>query len=183
MAENDRVKPEDFSALGYEMGRMAAAFLEGFWRGYRDYDAGSSAPASSEPDIQEEASEEAETDICRWCWCNTCLKLEECDAFPASVDGIRPPPCAACPDNAKTPLMPRNAPAECGTYEAVPKDCQACWCKGCENFENCIVEKEGYDPDSQPCPCDGCKKGERYMPKEKPPTCEYYTKGNEDKSL
>lgn len=177
MAENDRIKPEDFSTLGYEMGRMAAAFIDGFIKGYADHKTAVDTPAPDPVEEQEAEPEETQISICRACWCNTCAKLEECDAFPASNDGIKPPPCAACPDNEEAPLMPRSTPAECGTYEEIPEDCRACWCKGCANFEDCIVEKEGYNPASQPCPCDGCKKGERYMPKEKPPTCEYYTNG------
>jgi len=62
-----------------------------------------------------------------------------------------------------------------GTEEEAktPKRCLECWCNECAEFEDCIVEKEGYDPASKPCPCDGCKKGMRYMPKEKPP-CEKF---------
>lgn len=118
--------------------------------------------------------DEAEGGICKNCWCDTCARVDVCDAFSRS-SGLTPPPCAACPQDATAPLMPRSAPAECGTYEDMPKDCKACWCKECGGFEDCVVEKDGFDPNSDICPCDGCHKGQRYMPKENPP-CEHYTK-------
>lgn len=141
------------------------------------YENDTETPAPDSTEEPEKETEDTGINICRTCWCDTCAKKEECDAFPASADGTKPPPCAACPDNAISPLMPKKAPAECGTYEALPEDCRACWCRGCPNFVNCIIEKEGYDLASKPCPCDGCGRGERYMPKESPPTCEYYTTG------
>lgn len=126
---------------------------------------------------------------CAPCWCNSCDKLDNCAAFPAS-DGITPPPCAAC--GVHETIMPVAVPPECGEYvpsaEALehgktidPEDgqiirvaCLACWCRDCANFEACIVEKDGYDHQTKPCPCDGCKGAERYMPREKPPKCGNY---------
>lgn len=173
-----KTDPKAFEEIGYEAGRAFAALFDGFLRGVEDCRAGLDDGGGVEfvEDKPEPPPQEGEENVCRACWCDTCAKIDECDAFPP-VDGIRPPPCAECEAKNAAPIMPRSKPAECGTYERVPKDCRACWCHGCANFEDCVVEKAGYDPSSKPCPCDGCSKGERYMPKEEPPTCGKYAAG------
>lgn len=126
---------------------------------------------------------------CLACWCNSCAKLEDCTAFPAS-DGITPPPCAECGENEI--IMPVGAHPECGEYEPsaealengkaiepesgdlIRVSCLACWCRDCRNWDDCVVEKAGFDASTKPCPCDGCEGAERYMPREKPPTCGKY---------
>lgn len=138
---------------------------------------------------KEPPANDADKQQCARCWCNSCAKLDDCAAFPAS-DGITPPPCAACWDY--NPLVSVGAHPECEEYEpsaealesgtaidpesgeTIRVACLACWCRDCANFEDCTVEKDGFDVSSEPCPCDGCKGAERYMPREKPPTCGNY---------
>lgn len=167
MADNPDLS--QFAQAGEAAGRAFAIFYQAFMDGFADQ-YGCPRPSTA-PEVAEDAEEGG---LCARCWCDTCAKVDDCDAFPPG-DGIRPRPCAACPDDATAPLMPRNAPAECGTYENMPKDCVACWCKECGAFEDCVVEKDGYDPSGKPCPCDGCTNGHRFMPKENPP-CDKYTK-------
>lgn len=137
----------------------------------------------------EDPTDDAEPQHCAACWCNSCENLEDCAAFPAS-DGITPPPCAACGDF--DIMAPVGIAPKCGHYvpsaEALeigtaldPEDgnkirvsCLACWCRDCGNFETCVVERDGFDEASEPCPCDGCEGANRYMPREKPPTCGNY---------
>lgn len=69
---------------------------------------------------------------------------------------------------------PSNTVKETPESLKTPNACKNCWCHGCGNFEDCIVEMEGYDPESEPCPCDGCGGDQRYMPKENPPMCGRY---------
>lgn len=58
-------------------------------------------------------------------------------------------------------------------YEA-PEKCQKCWCYDCANYEDCVIEADGYAPGSKPCPCDSCiTTGKAYMPKDKPPCKKY----------
>lgn len=159
------ISTEEFYALGRMLGFFAAAFADGYCRGQQEYsEFAEQAEAVTPPE------EAPEGGVCAHCWCNTCAKLDVCDAFAAS-DDLRPAPCAECNTKDEAPLMPRARPAECGTYEKMPKDCRACWCKVCAAFEGCVVDNPDYDPESKPCPCDGCKSGKRYMPKEEPPTC------------
>ena len=162
--------------------RAFIAFYQSTLDAFDQYGIPKDAPPPSEGEDKEQ---------CAACWCNSCAKLEDCTAFPAA-DGITPPPCAACWDN--NPLVPVCGHPECGEYtpsvEALesgvaldPEDgskirvaCLACWCRDCGNFEDCTVEKEGYEPESKPCPCDGCggAQQQRFMPRETPPTCGKY---------
>ena len=165
----DGISTEALYEMGRAAGFLAAALVAGYFQGQRDFDAyAEQAAATTTP-----PTEEAEGGVCAHCWCNTCAKLEVCDAF-ATSDGLRPAPCAECNAKDEAPLMPRSRPAECGTYEEMPRDCRACWCKVCANFEECVVDNPDYDPESKPCPCDGCKAGKQYMPKAEPPTCGRY---------
>lgn len=111
---------------------------------------------------------------CTRCQCNTCDYLDTCQVFPAS-EGIHPPPCFACigKTGPLMPIEPKYNKPTCERYRHTPEDCRACWCRECLAFEDCVVEVEGYAPESKPCPCDGCKAGQRFMPKEAPP-CDNY---------
>lgn len=80
--------------------------------------------------------------------------------------------CARCWCNSCENLEDCTAfPASDGI---TPPPCAACWCRDCGNFETCVAEKDGFDEASEPCPCDGCEGADRYMPREKPPTCGNY---------
>lgn len=111
---------------------------------------------------------------CAKCQCNTCDFLDTCQMFPAST-GIHPPPCKACVGKTgpMMPIAPKYDVPTCERYRHTPEDCRECWCRECLAFEDCVVEVEGYDPESKPCPCDGCKAGQRYAPKEAPPCGNY----------
>lgn len=168
-------KPDlsQFAAAGDAAGRAYAVFYQSFLEGFADQ-YGCPPPVHTPP---EAPAEDTEGGTCIRCWCNECANINDCDAFPPSDDGIRPAPCAACNQSASPfPLMPKSAPAECGTFTAIPERCKACWCAECGAFENCVVEKDGFDPSVKPCPCDGCAPGAKaWMPKENPP-CEHFTK-------
>lgn len=174
----------EYAAYGYAAGRALAALIDGWQRGLADgraeiEAANGTAVAEEEPQPPANTAQAEENEgVCGKCWCNSCFMLETCDAFQPSPDGIRSPPCAECNAKDCAPLMPKARPAECGSYKPIPEDCAACWCHECASFEECVVDKKGYAPESKPCPCDGCKKGMRYMPKEKPPTCGRFAEKN-----
>ena len=109
----DGISAEELFALGQVAGFAAAAFVAGFFRGQKDYDAFAEQAAGHE---ETPPAEEPEGGVCAQCWCNTCAKLDNCDAFTAS-DDLRPAPCAECNTKDEAPLMPRCRPAECGTYQ------------------------------------------------------------------
>lgn len=176
------MEPYNVREYAYNAGRMAADIADAFTRGIADRNkelaeerAAEAAKDAPPPTLPAEEDEE-EGGICGQCWCNDCFMLEECDAFPPSTDGIRPAPCAECNAKDCAPLLPKVRPPECGTYKKMPPDCAACWCMSCQHYEDCIVDKPGFDAESKPCPCDGCEQGMRYQPKEKPPTCGRFEK-------
>lgn len=107
----DGISAEEIFTMGRALGFVAAAFVAGYFRGKKDYDAFAERAARTETP----PTEEPEGGACAHCWCNTCVKLDVCDAFNAS-DDLRPAPCAECNAKDEAPLMPRARPAECGTY-------------------------------------------------------------------
>lgn len=107
----DKPDVSQFAQAGDIAGRAYAAFYQAFLEGFADqYGCPHPSPAPQAPE------DGAESGICKNCWCDTCANVDNCDAFPRPNDLV-PPPCAACPRDATAPLMPRSAPAECGTFK------------------------------------------------------------------
>lgn len=109
----DGIKAEELFTMGRTLGFAAAAFVAGYFRGKKDYNAFAEQAAGHE---ETPPTEEPEGGVCAQCWCNTCAQLYVCDAFNAS-DGLRPAPCAECEAKDEAPLMPMARNAECGTYK------------------------------------------------------------------
>ena len=101
---------EEFARAGEVAGKAFAAFYTAFLDGFADQWGVTPIP----PTPDQEAG-----DPCPGCWCNTCEQLEDCRNFP-EMDGITPPPCAACENTQLNggALMPTGAPPRCGAYKA-----------------------------------------------------------------
>jgi hypothetical protein len=110
--QNDKMT--QINELGYELGRYAAEFVDGFIAGFEDQNTYKEAE-QDETVTPAPSYEKTQLFDCAHCMCNTCKKIERCPYEPKDfTSDIKPYPCEGCKDGT---VFMDTSKMECEEYE------------------------------------------------------------------